>query len=89
MRYSLTLRTYNPDDCTSTGIRIRANRTTLSIETRTCWAGSRTAKWTHKCDDALSAAKELHKLALEIGNDGALEHWGFTDGNAKLSGVIR
>ena len=89
MRYSITLRTYDPSDCTSTGIRIQANRTTLAVSTRSCWQGSRTHRWVYRCDDGLAAAKDLHKLAMEVGSSDALEQWGFTDENAKVSAAIR
>lgn len=89
MRYSLTLRTYDPSDCTDTGIRIQANRTTIAVSTRSCWQGSRNARWIYRCDGALATAAELHRLALSVGSSNALERWGFTDENAKLSPKVR
>lgn len=89
MRYSVTLRTYDPSDCTATGIRIQANRTTIAVSTRSCWQGSRTSRWIFRCPDGLGAARELHRLAQLVGVSEALEQWGFGDENAKKSAAVR
>jgi hypothetical protein len=45
MRYSVTVRTYNPSDCTSTGYLIQANKNFLKVTSRSCWQGSREHVW--------------------------------------------
>jgi hypothetical protein len=70
MRYSLTLRTYDPTDCTSVGHHIRANRTTVRVASRSCWRGSRERVWLLRCPngDGLDYARRI--AAHTIREDG-------------------
>lgn len=45
MRYTTTLRTYDRNDCTSTGYFIQANRNFIKVTSRSCWQGSREKVW--------------------------------------------
>lgn len=91
MLYSQIRRTYNSDDCTSTGLLIRSNRSTVSITFRTCWQGSRERTWILRgCTDGHGEAKAIETHAKVYGTHDTLEAWGLTDSNVdRLGPVIR
>ncbi len=92
MRYALTLRTYNPRDCTSTGYHIQANRTTVRVASRSCWQGSREHVWIIRCPDGdgLDTAKQMAEWDKqpERAEDGITmdEHWGLNPDKADRVG---
>lgn len=89
MRYSLTLRTYDPSDCADVGLRIRANKTTVCVEYRTRWQGSREISWILRdMPDGIATAHEIYRITTEESLDAALATYGLYPDQPDYAGPV-